>query len=142
MALLENPVDMAVIAAIVLVAFGVVGIGISGMNEQGIDTGDSAIFTDLGGQVTSPTGLGRTSNSSANVLDPSVNENLGQTTEEGFLFRGLQGLIDISASYKAFEGAMSQLQTRLGIPSIIIYALGSLLIISLFAVIYTWWRGR
>lgn len=141
--MLNKPTDIVIMFAIIGVFFGIVGLGVTHITAQGIDTGNTQIFSSISNDINSTTGLLKTANSSSNVIDPSgESQNLGQTSEESFLFKGLQGLKDLGASYKSFENALNQGQSALNIPPLIVSAFLSVLIVGLFVVIYTWWRGR
>jgi len=140
--MLNKPTDIVVMFALIGVLFGVIGLAVTEITEQGITTGNTQIFADISGDINSTDGLLKTANSSSNVIDPSDDQNLGQTTEESFLFKGLQGLKDLGATYKSFENALTQGQRVLSIPQFITSAFLSVIIVALFVVIYTWWRGR
>lgn len=140
--MLEKPTDIIVMFALIGVAFATIGLGITSIEAGGLEVGETEIFSNIGGDLQSTTGLLRSANSSTNVLDPNAEETLGQTTEENFLFRGLQGLRDIAATYKSFENALTQSQNELGIPAYITGAVVAVLICMLFLSIYVYWRGR
>ena len=96
----SKPTDAVVIVAVLGVIFGVVGLGISGVESAGVTVNNSAIFTNIAGEIDDPTGMRRSADSASLVIDPTGSETPGQTTEEGFLFRGLKGLFDLGASFK------------------------------------------